>query len=446
MVGTSQPRVAGGAICALLSAIAAAGCNRSAEGERDDARAGDAAGGAQDAADPERPVPVVETSDLICRLLNDANLSDPTANDVHHRANVRGADLGIPVATADRLFVLFGDTIGNAGIWGFGESHPDAVAYALDAPGDVAANPALLCDRLRIVTLPPEASIGPTIDPQIEADFAGAAMIAPAGHSLAEYIHNPAGGFANLPGDFEVPSGAFARDGAIYVFYTTVASPSDVTMIGSYLARWDAPSVDAIPAYRIVSAIPDPDFINVAAAVDGDTVYLFGTGAFRASPVHLARTRDLAGVPETIERYDAATGTWGSAGAPIIDVPGHGETSVRYFANLDRWMFLAEELTPPTNRIVARFADRPEGPWSDAIVVLDMDDPGFRERHCCAVVDACTGDQFMHCERTGFYGAYLLPDAELHADGRFTVTYTLSSFDPYNAVLIRTTFAQPVPR
>jgi hypothetical protein len=157
--------------------------------------------------------------------------------------------------------------------------------------------------------------------------------------------------------------------------------------------------------------------------------------------VHLARTRDLAAVPASLERFDASTGTWSAAGgAPIIATPGHGETSVRYFAAIDRWMFLAEELTPSTNRIVARFADRPEGPWTDPITVLDMDDPAFRAQHCCAIENACTGAEFMNCAHTGFYGAYLFPEVELGDAGRFTVTYTLSSFDPYNVVLFRTTF------
>lgn len=377
-----------------------------------------------------RALPVLESSDELCKLFSNANPWDPTANAVQFRANVRGADLGIPVVAGDRLYLLFGDTMGFAGIWGDGESHPDAVGYASGGGTD----PIALCDGLRLLTLPPEASIGPTLDPRIEADFAGAAMTPPPGHALAEYIHNPAGSFANLPGDFEVPSGGFAIGDALYALYTTVASPSDVTMTAAYLARWDAPGTTGIPAYQIVGAIDDPDFVNIAAVVAGDAVYLFGTGVFRASPVHLARLPIAAiDTPAAIERVDA----------PIIATPGYGETSVRYFAAIDRWMFLAEELAGGANRIVARFADAPTGPWSDAIAIHDMADAGFRARYCCAVDDACAGDEFMNCDRTGFYGAYLFPDVELGADGRFTITYTLSSFDPYNVALFRATFIRP---
>lgn len=123
----------------------------------------------------------------------------------------------------------------------------------------------------------------------------------------------------------------------------------------------------------------------------------------------------------------------------IIATAGYGETSVRYFAAIDRWMFLAEELTATTNRIVARFADRPEGPWGEAVVVHDMADPQFTTAYCCGA-NGCDGKQFMDCARTGFYGSYLLPEVAVHDDGSFTVSYTLSSFDPYNVALFTATF------
>ncbi|HEX4454179.1 MAG TPA: hypothetical protein VH143_25120 [Kofleriaceae bacterium] len=47
----------------------------------------------------------------------------------------------------------------------------------------------------------------------------------------------------------------------------------------------------------------------------------------------------------------------------------------------------------------------------------------------------------MDCDRTGFYGAYLRPTAAPVPNG-FEATYTLSSFDPYNVVLFRTSFAR----
>jgi len=442
--------------CAPLFALVV-GCGSHAPVTGDAATNGSATSDGAERDAHSRAQPLFEHAAELCKLLSARNTADPTANAVQFHANVLGADLGIPVATADRLYLLFGDTIGFAGIWGDGQSHPDAVGYGLDTPDAIAVDPALLCSRLGIITLAPGASIGPTVDARVQADFAGAAMIAPQGEQLATYIHNPAGAgaqrFANLPGDFEVPSGAFAANGSIYVFYTTVVSPTDVTMKASYLARWTTPSATAIPAYQILYPIDERfdgagalggDFINISAEVAGDYVYLFGTGAYRASPIHLARKRlATLDTPGGLERFDAATATWSATGgAPIITPAGYGETSVRYYANLDRWVLLGEELLPDSNRIVARFADRPEGPWSAGMIVNDMADPQFLAASCCTPDDNCQGTQFLDCDRTGFYGSYLLPAA--HDDGTtFELAYTLSSFAPYNVALFSATFFQP---
>jgi len=114
---------------------------------------------------------------------------------------------------------------------------------------------------------------------------------------------------------------------------------------------------------------------------------------------------------------------------------------VRYFPNLDRWVVMAEESLPGSNRIVAWFAQHPEGPW-DASIVHDMADPQFLAASCCTPDDNCQGVQFLDCDRTGFYGSYLLPTAR--DDGTtFELAYTLSSFAPYNVTLFTATFRQP---
>jgi hypothetical protein len=423
--------------CLISLLSLAAGCGSSSDRAADASVTGDTTTDAT-----ARPLPQLAATDQLCKLLSNRNTSDPTANDVQHRSNVLGADLGIPVEHAGTLYILFGDTIGYAGIWG-AQSHPDAVGYGVDPAAAIAADPSLLCAGLRIVSLPASSSIGPSVDASVERDFAGAAMSPPPMHALSEYIHNPAGGnggptFPNLPGDFEVPSGAFSSGGSLYVFYTTVVSPTDITMKGSYLARWTAPSTTAIPAYDILYAVDERfdaagplggNFINIAAATHGAYVYAFGTGEYRASPVYLAR-----------KRLDSLALSGFELIGPIIDTAGYGETSVRYLASIDRWMFLAEEQTAAANRIVARFADRPEGPWSDAIIVHDMADPQFLATYCCGADQSCDGKQFFDCERTGFYGTYLFPDAIVHGDRSFTITYTMSSFDPYNVALFTATF------
>jgi hypothetical protein len=388
--------------------------------------------------------PTLASSKQLCKLLSDRNVDDPTANDVQHNANVLGADLGIPVVASDKLYILFGDTIGYAGIWAGNESHPDSVGYGLDSATAIAANPSLLCDRMRIVTLPASQSIGPSVNASVKADFAGAAMIAPSGHSLGEYIRNPAGPsgntFPQLPGDFEVPSGAFSVNGSIYVFYTTVVGPGMIDMKASYLAKWAQPGTTGPFGYQILYQVDQRfdstgplkgNFINIAAEVAGDYLYIFGTGEYRRSKIYAAR-KPLAQLDQP--------GGFEELGE-IVGTAGYGEISVHYYSSLERWMLLAEELTPTSNRIVASFAATPEGPWGAPLVVHDMDDSAFTAKYCCTSEDNCLGDQMFNCNRTGFYGTYLFPSL-VESSTNFTVTYTMSSFSPYNVALFQATFTK----
>jgi hypothetical protein len=419
----------------------------------------------EDATFPEEAAEATSTTDSatsgpkllskqqVCKLINGQAEGDPTANQAPTLANLVGTDLGIPLEVGSTLYFFFGDSHGNKGIWQPGQSFPDALGYSLDSATAVAAKPGLLCSDLRFLTLSPSSSLGPTIDPSIVADFAAPAMIVPSGGSLSTYIHNPSGDsqntFPNLPGTSEVPSGAFAYGSDAYVFYTTVASPTNTTMQASYLAHWSSPSPQASPSLGVLYSVDERsgtasalygDFINVAAETSGSYLYLFGTGDFRKSPVRLARKAlsSLVGAGG-FELYDAASGTWGAArGAPIVTTPGYGETSVRFFSAINRWMFLAADFDTHT-QVVARFAAQAEGPWSDPIVVEDMSDPAFVSLYCCG--QSCAGPQMMHCSGSTFYGAYLLPEIAVQSDGSFTVDYTLSTGNPYDVVLMEATFS-----
>jgi hypothetical protein len=402
------------------------------------------------------PVPAFQGLEELCKLISNRNLDDPTANDTHHRFNLRGTDLGIPVAHGNDVYFFFGDSAGYKGIWPLGaQSLADAVGYSGVPAAELALAPEKLCSNLRFLALPPANSVGPKLGAQIERDFAAGAMVAPGGQSLASYIHNPAGDrgqnqFPYLPGDFEVPSGGFSANGAIYVFYTSV-QVTPLEMKGSYLARWAAPSTAGLPNYEILYPVDQRydangalggDFINIAALVEGDYVYLYGTGTYRASPVHLARKKltQLA-TPGGFERYDAVSRTWSTSNAsgPVVATPSIGELSVRYFPQLGRYAMLDQEITNNRNLVVARFAEAPEGPWSASVVVGDMGDPAFSAKYCCVNND-CLGQRLFNCDRAGFYGTYLLPEAAVNADGSFALSFTMSTWDPYNVALMRATF------
>lgn len=446
--GVWTPPVVGGSLNAGASYPGIAG-NGGVGGE-EPGTGGQGGGGGTMAAAP----PGLAGTQELCKLINDENQLAPTANATHTRANIKGTDLGIPVAHGSDLYFFFGDTVGYKVIWPFSESVPDAVGFALDGRSAVAADPSSLCDGLRFLRVAPGASAGPDADPTIEADFAAGAMYPPSGHQLSEYIKNPAGpigqnAFPALPGSFEVPSGAFSHGGAIYAFYTTVESPSALAMKASYLVEWPNPSTGGTPNYDILHQVderfsgPGPlggNFINIAAETSGAYVYMFGTGEYRESAVHLAR-KPLASLaaPGGYQVFDAASGDWlaapASNAAPIIEEPTFGETSVRYFPEIGWWMFLAQA----DHRVVARFASQPEGPWSDEITVHDNTDAAFIAQYCCVPENNCSGERLFNCSQASFYGTYLLPDVAVDATG-FTVSYTMSTWSPYNVALFSARF------
>lgn len=393
-------------------------------------------------------IPGFESIALRCKLISDRNLDDPTPNNTHHRANLRGTDLGIPLAHGDDLYFFFGDTAGSQVIWPLGpESLPDAVGYSAVPASDVAADPTQLCSQLRFLRGAPTGSV--------EGDFAAAHMTPPPGRPISEFIHNPSGprganAFPNLPGDFEVPSGAFSHSGSIYLFYTII-NHEPFEMRGSYLAKWSAPSTTGLPNYDILYHVDQRfdangalrgNFINIAALVDGAYVYMYGTGKYRASPVHLARkTLASLGTPGGIQSYDPVTKTWVAANAqvaPIVPEPNIGELSVQYFPEIGRYVMLDQEINLG-NRIAARFAEAPEGPWSAPITVATMQDPAFASRYCCTGTD-CLGERLFECEHAGFYGTYMLPKATVNADGSFAINFVMSTWIPYNVALMTATF------
>ncbi len=406
--------------------------------------------GAAGAKPGPKKVPDFQGLSMRCKLINGKHLDDPTANQTHWRANLRGTDLGIPVRHGDDLFVFFGDTAGAVNIWPLGpESLPDAVGYSALPYAEVAKDPGVLCQNLRFLLTGGKSG-------DVEGDFAAVSMTPPKGHSVSEFIHNPAGPrgqgvFPNLPGDFEVPSGVFSHLGSIYVFYTTI-NLEPFEMRGSYLARWPSPSTAGKPDLQVLHHVDQRfdtngplrgDFIQVAPLVSGNQLYVFGTGKYRASPVHLAR-KPLAKLAEEggFQRYDAAKKQWvapDAPGAPIVASPHVGELSVQYFAAIDRYVMLDQEVSAG-NRVVARFADAPEGPWSEAVTVAQMEDPAFALQYCCIPGGNCDGARLMHCDKAGFYAPYLLPDLITHPDGSFTLSFFLSTWDPYNVALMGATF------
>ncbi|MBL8942264.1 MAG: DUF4185 domain-containing protein [Myxococcales bacterium] len=428
-------------------------------GAATDATTGDPADSSTGEPPPTTWTPAFVSRSLVCKLVSSTGIDAPTDNHTHTRFNLRGTDLGVPALLGDRLLLFFGDTVGYRGIWDFGED-PDAVGWI--AAADVQADPAALCDGLSFYVTPDVPSVAAGIDPAIERDFAGASMTAPPGEAIGDYIAQGAGPFDFMPGTFEVPTGALADDEGVWLFYAGLVETAPQTRATrNYLARWLAPSAAPLPAYQIVRPIDDLDggalgghFIQVAPVVHGDALWLFGTGDYRRSGVHVARLdREAIATGIGTELFDPATQAWRVAAdldapgraaiAPSFEEDGVGELSVIWLEDPGLLVALYQrELHGPDgaivdNRVVLRTAPGPEGPWSDAVTIVDMADPEFAAAHCCGAT--CEGEEILHCLVAGLYGAYLLPVTEVAVvDGGIEVElpFVVSTWDPYNVVLM----------
>ncbi len=245
---------------------------------------GSSSGGASTTGEPPSATswtPSVLGYELRCKLISDVGITDPTANDTHHRANLRGTDLGIPLVVDDALFLFFGDTQGNRTIWAPGED-PDSVARvgAVQASDD----PDVLCDGLEFLLTRDDPSVAAQDDPTILRDFAASTMTAPPGQALSDYIGDSPPPFPNIPGTFEVPTGALRVGDEVYTWWAgqTTFNPRPQMRL-SYLARWDLPRT--LPNHQIVRPFDALDegalgghFLQAWPVMLGDTVYVLGTG------------------------------------------------------------------------------------------------------------------------------------------------------------------------
>ena len=266
--------------------------------------------------------------------------------------------------------------------------------------------------------------------------------------------------------------------------------------------------------------------------VDGNTyVYMFGTGKYRASNVYLVRfpAGNLASVGQCssppcylgqtpgfqIWTTSVPNGAahWSPSNAPPsvgdIAYPASlsftddttadaGQVSVRFFetaGGTGLWLMMYEPAGNPAfeQKVVARWAVSPTGPWSNALVVFDVSAATGSENqvlYCCqgqasgksdpgnGPIWQCLGpqdrtqvQQIIECRdattnqrsgsagvpRYGLYAPDMLPYlTNVSRSSRvqsgitydvvtFTVNYLLSVFSPYNSVLMAYTLQSFTP-
>ena len=326
----------------------------------------------------------------------DRQRGEPTLSRTGERFGVVGTDLGTSFEHEGKIYFLFGDTLGRLG-------DRDAIAWT------DATDPAAI-----------------TLEFPIEDD----GKFRPV---TIEGISQAA---------FEVPGGAISIGGVIYAAYTTDHS-REKTMGRSVLVR----SRDDGRTFELVRDLSSDKFINVAFLERDGWVYLFGSGDYRKSSVHLARVepdriaepgglryfagKDEAGEPRWVESEADAT--------PLFRHNVVGELSAGFLDPVGRFVLLYNSRGP--RGIVLRSAEMPWGPWSGPNVIFDpRRDPGFGAFIHAPIPTEDDGlsEPGNEAIRGDGYGPYLMDRYTAdHADNACRIFFTMSTWNPYQVVVMR---------
>jgi hypothetical protein len=375
---------------------------------------------------PESETIVVRARPVkIAQLIGDfdKHLHKPTLNLTWTRYKLAGTDLGIPFKHKNRIYLLFGDTIGQQPRGG------DAFAYTTDTTPD---------DGLAL---------------ELVADTNG--------------VYQPIRIPGISQGAFEVPSEGVSVSGRMYIYHTTDSNaksdpaPKEDTKMGRSVV---AVSDDDGQSFKYLYDLSIKHFINVSIiAVDaahwaglpssqGAGLVIFGSGDYRRSNVRVAfQPAEQIGSRANVRYFAglerAGQPTWSAReedAVQLFDQPCVGEFSVSYNRFIRKWIMLYNCMGGGKLRgINLRTADHPWGPWSAAQVLFEpWDDKGY----CHFIHTAWT---FRNCDNVhdanrenvwgGEYGPYQFEDFATGDSSATTIYFTLSTWNPYTVVLMKAT-------
>lgn len=333
----------------------------------------------------------------------DNHLKRSTRNLTNSKYRLWGTDLGVPFWHNGKTYMLFGDVPGT---------DRDPIAYTTD-------------------TLPDDGmSLTFTID------------------STGTY--RP----LNIPGvsqgEFEVPMEGVSVGGSMYVYHTTDR------MTKTILAK----SMDNGLSFKLVDTFSGKHFINVSIAevnlaswpgfahTHGSGLVVFGSGDYRSSSVRLAyQPSDSVECMQSIRYFSGYDSLkkkpiWSPNEVDAIAMfnqPCVGEFSVTYNIFIKKWIMLYNCNNP--RGILFRTADQPWGPWS---ISQSLFEPWIDKGYCHFIH---VNWNYSNCDSVhdpgrefawgGEYGPYQFEKFATGNDTSTTIYYTMSTWNPYTVVLMK---------
>ena len=375
---------------------------------------------------PAQLVSPITRSQKVCQLTGDIDQQTrhATLNQTETRYQVGGTDLGYPFTHDGRLYFAFGDTSGPG----------DSLAFTRDTDPEACLHLTFVADgnHFRPISAP--------------------------GLSL---------------GFFEVPTTGFSAQGAMYVFVWTdhrdLFNGSFTNPIGhAALLRSD----DNGRNFRLIWDHLGDQLVYLSAAVvnnadipglgqgSGKSLLIWGSGKFyRQSNPHFAfvplgQVEDKSAIRYFNGLDASGSPVWGSQPDPnpdigkLFDQACVGELSATWNRNLQRWLMTYNCDAPGGGNVLARAAQTPWGPWSAPAILFNPDaDAGYC--HFIHGPGECGPPADPNSPGKngpgGIYAPYIVPSLMRGGAQTTTVYYVMSTWNPYQVSLMRTTLAAPSP-
>jgi ankyrin repeat protein len=340
-----------------------------------------------------------------------------TRNRTLSRYKLAATDLGASFRHKGRLYMLFGDTVGANG--------GDAIAYTDDKTPD---------DGLDLTFV--EEKPG---------------------------VYRP----IKIPGisqkDFEVPVAGVSVGGKMYLYFTTDHHK------GEYMGRCVlAVSEDDGVTFRRLYDVSSHYFINVSVVEAGGvaraplpgfketTIVMFGADRLRKGDVRLAVRKASEIESRSGARFFSGVDAHGRPqwsdyekdSVPLFGDGGVGELSVTYNTFLRKWIALYTYGKEP-HAVHFRTADVPWGPWSASQPVFELSKSGGLCRFIHRTWDEKKCDTLhepgWEKVQGGCYGPYQFGDFATGDASRTTIYFTLSTWNPYQVVLMKVKLGKKRP-
>jgi len=222
--------------------------------------------------------------------------------------------------------------------------------------------------------------------------------------------------------------------------------------------------------YDLSAATADGDmtnakFINVSIAEinaedwpglpskKGKTVLIWGSGVYRKSNVCLACIPSAQIADKSALRYYSGLSPDGapiwekkeSRAKPLFDHPVIGEFSTAWAPPVARWIMLYNSSKP--RGITMRTAKAPWGPYAQSQIIMQPWNDGAYGKFMHVSWQHSRQDEFHDKNRQdiwgGEYGPYIIARFTTGDSARCEIFYTMSTWNPYQVVLMRSEVGMP---